>query len=483
MGWSILLSFLGVVAWLIPLVMLFIVPVNRKPSSATAWLLLMFALPFTGVALFLLIGSPKLPRRRRDEQSHVNELLTSFVQKLQLNPTLRSLVSPPISERYQSLVQLMSKLGAMPAVAGNTVTLFPGYSEAITAIVEEIERAQESVLIEYFALSRDEETEQVFAAMERAHRRGVIVRVLFDQLGSRKYPHYKEMRSRLTDASIEYHIMLPVRLFGKKYTRIDLRNHRKIVVIDGHTAFTGSQNMIRRNYFRKDTIYYDELVARVRGPVALQFQAIFLTDWHAEIDDRLQVTGSLMFPARAGSSLCQVLPSGSGFENDNNLKLFVSLFYLARQKVVITNPYFVPDDALMTAIISAAQRGVEVILINSQVADQFLVSHAQRSYYEQLLKSGVKIYWYRPPILLHSKHFTVDDDIAVIGSSNLDIRSFQLNMEVTLVCYDPTVVANLHALEAEYLSRSRLVSLSEWQARSSATRLAENISRLTSALQ
>jgi cardiolipin synthase len=150
---------------------------------------------------------------------------------------------------------------------------------------------------------------------------------------------------------------------------------------------------------------------------------------------------------------------------------------------VITNPYFVPDDALMTAITSAAQRGVDVTLLNSAVSDQFFVSHAERSYYEDLLDSGVQIYQYNAPILLHSKLISIDDAIAVIGSSNLDIRSFQLNLEVTLVCYDASVVADLRQIEAAYIRKSRLVNLDEWETRTLKEKLFENISRLTAALQ
>ena len=483
MVWNVVLVGVEIVAWLIPFIMLFIVPVNRKPSSATAWLLLMFLLPFVGIVIFLLIGSPKLPRRRREEQQRVSELIEQVVSRLQTKEDLLTLVDPPLPSRYKPLMQLMANLGALPAFAGNQVELLPDYTQMLQVIAAEIDQAREYVSLEYFALCRDRETEPVFAALLRAHRRGVRVRVLMDQLGSRKYPHYKRMRKELREAGIEYFIMLPISLFGAKYARVDLRNHRKIVVVDGHTAFTGSQNMIKRTYFRKDGIYYDELVARVRGPVAMQFQAVFLTDWGAEAGELPQMTSLPALPTQAGQSLCQVLPSGSGFEYENNLKLFVSLFYLARQRVVIANPYFVPDDALMTAIISASQRGVEVTLINSEAADQFLVSHAQRSYYEELLKAGVKIYWYPAPALLHSKHFSVDDDLAVIGSSNLDMRSFHLNMEVTLICYDPAIVASLRSIEAGYLRKSRQIQLSAWQQRSALTKLAENIARLTSDLQ
>ena len=258
------------------------------------------------------------------------------------------------------------------------------------------------------------------------------------------------------------------------------------MVIDGHIGYTGSQNLIKRNYFRKDAIYYDELVARISGPVVAELEAAFGTDWYCESGILLtrhtapEVTIDVKV---AGDVLCQIVPSGSGFEDENNLKLFTALIHAAQHKLVITNPYFVPDDALMTALTSAAQRGVDVTLVNSEASDQFLVSHAERSYYEQVLKAGVKIYRYKDPILLHSKHITVDDDIAVIGSSNMDIRSFILNLEVTLVCYSPSVVADLRKVEALDLSRCNQVTLQEWQNRPTKEKFYENISRLTAALQ
>ncbi len=229
-----------------------------------------------------------------------------------------------------------------------------------------------------------------------------------------------------------------------------------------------------------------QLVARVQGPVVGQLEAAFITDWYSETGVLLDrnIAPEVVFEPRAhGDMLCQVLPSGSGFENENNLKLFTSLIHAARHKLVITNPYFVPDDALMTAITSAAQRGVDVTLFNSEASDQFLVSHAERSYYEDLLKAGVKVYRYKAPILLHSKHITIDDDIAVIGSSNLDIRSFLLNLEVTLICYDAKVVADLRQVEADNLLKSNPMHLEEWETRSVKEKLYENISRLTAALQ
>jgi cardiolipin synthase len=485
--WLSISELVYLISYVIPVIMLFVVPSNRKPSSATAWLLLAFFVPYVGLFIYLYFGSPKLPANRRAKQQTMTDNIREISKAVRALPEYSGYLNPPILPRYQPLVDLITNLGGMPPIQGNGVRVLPEYPKVFEVIAQAIGAAQKYVHVEYYALNWDEETEAVFLALLEASQRGVTVRVLFDHIGSRKYPGFKTLQARLTAAEIENHIILPLRLIGRNATRLDLRNHRKIVVIDGNTGFTGSQNLIRRNYFRKDKIYYDELVAQVHGPIAHQLNAAFVTDWYSETGVELyKENAAEMFPFAPdfrGESLCQVLPSGPGFENENNLKLFTALLYTARRKAVITNPYFVPDDALMTAITSAAQRGVEVILFNSEVSDQFFVSHSQRSYYEQLLKAGVKLYWYRAPILLHSKFFTIDDDIAVIGSSNLDMRSFQLNLEVSLVCYDGAVVEKLREIEATYLSKAMPVTLEEWEKRPLFRRLFENIARLTSSLQ
>ncbi len=211
-----------------------------------------------------------------------------------------------------------------------------------------------------------------------------------------------------------------------------------------------------------------------------------MTDWYTETNELLVdelPSETRVPPSATGDVLCQTLPSGPGFPDENNLKLYTELIHAAKHKLTIANPYFVPDDSLMTAMTTVAERGVDVTLISSEIGDQFLVYNAQRSYYEQLLRAGVKVYLFKSPSLLHAKHLTVDDDIAVIGSSNLDIRSFTLNLEVTLICYDRSVVADMQPVFGSYLKRSKQVHLHEWMTRPLLARLKENLSRLTAALQ
>jgi cardiolipin synthase len=485
---------LTLIGYAVPVIMLFFIPTNRKPSSATAWLLMILLLPYLGLVIYFLIGNPKLPARRRAQQRTATEVISAEVEEARTDTAAddaaHALVDPFIAERYEPFVALNANLGGLPAVAGNCVELLPDYAGSLARIAEAIDEARYFVHIEYFIIALDKATEACFVAMEQAAQRGVIVRVLLDDLGSRSYPRYKDMLARMTKAGIEWHLMLPLKLYNPRFTRPDLRNHRKIVVVDGSVGFVGSQNLIDRTYHKKKNLrkglYYTELVARVTGPVVRQFNDLFMTDWYTETDELLvdDLPAETRVPVSAtGEALCQTLPSGPGFREDNNLKLYTELIHAAKHKLTIANPYFVPDDALMTAITTVAERGVDVTLISSEIGDQFLVYNAQRSYYEQLLQAGVKVYLYKSPSLLHAKHLSVDDDIAVIGSSNLDLRSFTLNLEVTLICYDKSVVAAMQPVFQGYLTRSKKLYLHEWVLRSPITRLAENIARLTAALQ
>ena len=180
---------------------------------------------------------------------------------------------------------------------------------------------------------------------------------------------------------------------------------------------------------------------------------------------------------------CQVVPSGPGFTTENNLRLFNSMVYRARRKLSLTSPYFVPDESLLYAVTTAAQRGVEVELFVSAEADQFMVAHAQQSYYTALLEAGVRIWLYPSPFVLHAKHFSVDDDLAVIGSSNMDYRSFGLNYEVVMMMTSPEVVRRLGEVQDDYRSLSRELTLDEWRQRGRGAKYVDNVMRLTAALQ
>lgn len=472
------------VDWLLVVIALFIVPQNRKPSAGMAWLLVIFLFPWLGYLLFFIFGSSKLPYARRNAQNTLNEAIKRSASQLgsgNRNPDSASVAVP---DDFAPLARLNEALTGLPVVDGNALEILSHYDESIRRLAEDIDQAQNFVHLEYYILVLDETSEPVFAAMGRAAARGVTVRVMYDWLSTRGYKNYRAMLKRLKADGVIVQPMLPFRLPGMGYVRPDLRNHRKLVVIDDQTGYIGSQNLVKRNYHRRDQLAYDELVVRLQGPVVLELSAVFVTDWYSETSVMLDPGEPGLAPEvpSYGTVRAQILPSGPGYEDENNLKLFTCLIHAARREITIVNPYFVPDEALIMALTSAARRGVKVTVINSEAQDQWLVAHAQCSFYEGLLRAGVEIYLYQAPVLLHSKFITVDDEMTTVGSSNLDLRSFYLNLEVTLVVYDAMVVKAFRQVEAQYLARCTRLRLEDWQQRPWRLVLLDNLARLTSEL-
>jgi len=227
---------------------------------------------------------------------------------------------------------------------------------------------------------------------------------------------------------------------------------------------------------------------RLEGPVVATIDALFAADRALETGEVLEVTTHRVdqTPLSAQDQVgvaAQLVPSGPGFEEESNLPLFTSLIYAARERLSLTSPYFVPDETLLYAVTTAAQRGVAVELFVSEKADQFMVGHAQASYYRELLEAGVRIWLYPAPYVLHAKHFSVDDDVAVVGTSNMDMRSFALNYEMSVMIPDRNVVDRLRRVEDERRALSRELTLDEWRGRPWRARFVDNAMRLTATLQ
>ena len=459
-----------------------VIPRNRRPTAAMAWLLAIYFIPIIGILLFLLIGNPRLPRKRRKKQQQINDYIRSTSEGLEFG-TLR----PNAPDWFRSLVKLNRNLGALPIAGDNGATLIYDYQESIDAMADAIRTAQAYVHVEFYILQADAATDGFFSALEEVAARGVKVRVLLDHWANRSKPFYKQTLRRLDAMGAEWHLMLPVQPHRGRYQRPDLRNHRKLLVVDGRVAFMGSQNITDSTYnLRKNLrrgLHWVDLMARIDGPIVSSINAVFLSDWYSETDEVVQ--GIELFDVQAGSGDldCQIVPSGPGFEFQNNLKLFMGLLFAAKRKIIIVSPYFVPDEALLTAIQSTCQRGIEVELFVSEEGDQAMVYHAQRSYYETLLRAGVRIWMYKRPYILHSKSMSVDDEVAVIGSSNMDMRSFGLNLEMSLLVRGEEFVTQLRAVEDRYRVDSRELTLEEWLQQPLRSTVLDNLARLTSALQ
>jgi len=391
-----------------------------------------------------------------------------------------------------SVVHLNRRLGSLPLLPGNDVQVIDDYKGSIAEMTEAVGAAKAYVNVEFYITAWDDVTAPLFEALVAATQRGVTVRLLFDHLGSKGIPGHPDMLARLAATDIQWHAMLPLHLRpGKSFRRPDLRNHRKLLVVDGNVGFTGSQNLVEPGYNKPKNHAagreWVELMVRLRGPVVAALEAVFYSDWFTETDEELTVA-AVRAPDEAPDGALrevpgQLVPSGPGFVAENNLRMFTTLIYGATRRISLTSPYFVPDESLLYAVTTAAQRGVDVELFVSEESDQFMVGHAQASYYRALLEAGVRIYLYPAPSVLHSKHFTIDDDVAVIGSSNMDLRSFALNYEISLMLLGTPVVTRMRAVEDTYRSLSHELTLEEWDRRPGRLKYVDNVMRLTSALQ
>lgn len=465
---------------------------NRRPTTAVAWLLAIGFAPYAGLILFAFFGTNRLPANRRRKQAMFDDIIREATDQLEKAATL-----PRVPDRYRQVSKLARELTAIPTLPGNRIHLHSDYDATITAMAAEIDTAERYAHVLFYILAYDEVTEPVFAAIDRAVARGVDVRVLYDQVGSFRRRGYRRMKRRLRASGAHWHRLYSIWPWEKGWQRFDLRNHRKLLVVDGKVAWTGSQNLIERGYHGKPAsdgsrLMWKDLMVRVDGPMALGVDAVFRSDWFVEtgemIEDpddptQLEFDAAALIESDQSHYDCQLVPSGPGYEHENNLRIFVQLLYQARKQVLIASPYFAPDDSMLYAMTTAAQRGVKIELFVSEKGDHFFTQHAQQSYYEALLAAGVRIWLYRQPYVLHAKYMTVDKEVTLVGSSNMDMRSFTLNSELMLMVYGRDFAKRMKTVGELYRAKSRELTLEEWLARPRWKVAVDDLCRLTSVVQ
>lgn len=468
MEWSFGTALL-IIDWLIRLAALWWIPSRTTPAAARSWLLLVGFVPLLGLPLYLLLGHPWLSRERVARQARATDVIREEQRPLS------ALRWTPHDGAAAEMAPLIERQGAFMPTHGNAVALLDDYEASLRALLDDIGAAKQQVHLLYYLMFDDTVGEAVTSALCDAAARGITCRVLLDAVGAKR--GLRAYRTRLRTAGVIVHDMLPGGLRWRRSGRMDLRNHRKIAVIDNGIGYVGSQNLADATFVPGHP--NRELVARVQGPVVSHLEGVFASDWYIETGERLEVQPDLSVQPQDVPA--QLLPSGPAYPFENARDTVNALIHLARHKVVLTTPYFVPDDATLSALRIAALSGVDVQLVLSATNNQPLTAWAQQSYYAELLACGVKIALYRPHFL-HAKHLTVDDDIALVGSINLDIRSFALNAEIGLVCYDAGVVARIRAIEADYLAHADVVEADAWQRRPGWQRSREGIARLADSL-
>lgn len=478
-GSDILTTTVLVIDVILRIVALVVIPYNRRPAAAMAWLLLIMINPIIGWLIFSVLGNTRLPKSRRKKMRELMDLIGDRVKDAQDEADVNR-----TAKWFPGVLKLNRTLTNMPHVGGNDIRAITEFDAQIDAMVRAIDAATSFVHVEFYLMVESPRTRRFFDALARARERGVDVRVLIDHVTALRYPRTKETRERLELMGAELHYMMPLRPFKGQWQRMDLRNHRKLVVVDGRVGFVGSLNLIDPSYLWKKNLrrglVWRDLWVEIRGPLVTEIDALFLSDWWLESNEVLELTEA---DARPGQIEASLIPSGPGFEGEVNLRVFNELVHSAEERLIIVSPYFVPDDTMSYAITSAALRGVRVELYASAIGDQFWTFHAQRSYYESLLRHGVKIYLYSEPTVLHTKFMTFDNDAAIVGSSNIDMRSFGLNFEVSILTEGREMVEELNRVADQYRRSSHLLTLESWLARPAITRVFDNVARLTSALQ
>lgn len=450
---------------------------RMEPVVRLVWIMVIEALPFVGVALYLLFGEVRQRRANVQKARDVRSLLTDLWR-----PAPQRITTPP--QEAQQVVAAMQAIGGMNAVGGNHARLLPEDDSAIEAMAAAITEAKEHVHLLFYIWLADHSGGKVAEAAIAAAQRGVKVRIIVDALGSRAFvrsPYW----ARLKEAGAECVTAFPFGrflLYSALFQRLDLRNHRKVAVIDNRVAFGGSRNCADMA-FRVKAKYapWVDILMRIEGPVVRQMQAVFLQDWMSYTGEDL---GQMleMVPAVADpGQIAQVVATGPDLRQGSISDCLTTLIYAARERLTITTPYYVPDAALDIAIRSAARRGVEVTMIVPKRNDSLVVGATSEGFYEELIRAGVRLMLFKPG-LLHAKIMTVDGKMAMVGSANLDRRSFDLNYENNILLLSESLTADLDARQETYIARADHLTLDQIRGWSRLRRLRNNLLALATPL-
>jgi len=432
---------------------------HREPASRIAWVVVIVALPMLGIMAYLLLGEVNIGHRRVQRMRATLARLPAMSNAADMDAKN---LWPDVPERHEHLFRVGHSISGFAPIGGNSAELLADSNTVIDAMIADIDAAQDHVHLLFYIWLPDNNGCKIAEALIRATARGVTCRAMADDLGSRlmiQSEHWRAMGA----AGIRLARALPIGnpLRRALTGRIDLRNHRKIVVIDGRITYCGSQNCADPE-FRVKLKYapWVDAMMRFEGPIARQNQQLFASDWMAHVDEDITDLLRQPIPPCPPGVPAQVIGTGPTVRYSAMPEMFESLIYSARHELVITTPYYVPNDPMQSALCASARRGVATTIVFPARNDSWIVGAASRSYYGDLLAAGVRIFEYVGG-LLHTKSLTLDAEVTLIGSANMDRRSFELNYENNILLYDPALTADMRQRQQEYIARSRPVELNE----------------------
>ncbi len=462
--------------------------IMRRPATGVAlsWLFLIAALPGLGAIAYLLIGEKRIGKERIRRLALLKE---SFIElsKVLEDRGLTNVDWGRHPEEAQGMDRMGRLLVGLPTVCGAEGHLYGNTEEILTHIAADVKGASRSVLMEFYIWNEGGLADDVLNAVVSAAGRGVTCRLLIDALGAS--PWWKgEQPQRLRDAGVSVRKALPTGAVRLLFGRNDVRLHRKIVIIDDGIAWTGSMNLVDPHFFKQDAHVGEwvDAMVRMEGSAVAPLALTMIGDWNLETGESvIDVAKDAGFHqvdrAGEGDGDVQIVPSGPGQTGDGLLQMLLSAVNSAREELILTTPYFVPDDSLLRAIRGAGARGVKVSMVVPEKVDSLLTRYASRSFYDELMECGVKIYLYKKG-LLHTKSICADRRISMFGTVNLDMRSIWINYEVASFIYGREFGEELHTLQQSYIDDSELLDTGKWGRRSNFQKFLEDFFRLSSPL-
>jgi cardiolipin synthase len=451
-----------------------VVLTKRDSRSAIGWVGIIWLAPFIGTMLYVVFGVNRIQRRARQLRRSQEQVDTGPASRPVKEDILRQILGDD-AQHLVSLAKYVSRLTHLPLLDGNLITPLETGKAAYDEMLAAIDGANHSIGLMTYIFDNDPAGQQFVEALAKAHERGVAVRVLIDDVGTRyTMPSIKwSLRSR----GIPFTTFLPTLIPGQlHYT--NLRSHRKILVLDGQLAFTGGMNIRQGHLAAPDDPYpIKDLHFRVEGPVVAHLRDTFAFDWEFASGERLEGPGWFPQLETRGDSICRGISDGPDLDYDKILLTILGAIGCAQQTLDIVTPYFLPDQPLITALNVAAMRGVAVNIILPEKNNLKLVEWACMAQLWQLLQRGCRV-WLTPPPFDHSKIMIVDGDWLLIGSANWDARSLRLNFEFDVECYDPQLAGQLGALVTEKRATAREITLEEVDRRPLWKRLRDGVCRL-----
>lgn len=448
---------------------------RRAVPSAMAWLLIIYILPLVGIIAYLSLGELHLGKRRAERARTMWPSTARWLNDLKSS---HHIFAKENSDVAQALFQLCEKRQGIAGVKGNQLQLLTSTDETLFTLVRDIQLARHNIEMVFYIWQPGGHADEVAEALMAAARRGVHCRLLLDSAGSVNF-FRSPWPAMMRNAGVDVVEALRVSLLRVFLRRMDLRQHRKVVLIDNYIAYTGSMNLVDPRFFKQNAGVgqWVDLMARMEGPVATTMGIIYSCDWEIETGKRILPPppddNVMPFEQESGHTI-QVIASGPGFPEDMIHQALLTAVYSAREQLIMTTPYLVPSDDLLHAICTAAYRGVEVSIIVPRHIDSLLVRWASRAFFGELLAAGVKIYQFEGG-LLHSKSILVDGQLSLVGTVNLDMRSLWLNFEITLVIDDDGFGSDLARVQEDYMARSRLVDAKRWAHRAYWQRIVERL--------